>query len=341
MNPKTLLAKWRRHPNFEGIVAITGVVVIFVGVFAFFGFVLDLEPEPKSPNEIAWEKVAPKLASAEKTSLQAGDKYVGRVKAFFAERKKGARPFADDAFSLWGEWELVNSKLPWSDGDEQSRYLCACFERHIFRSDELKELIEFVVREYLSELNGIEDRLLIDIRADVSDSKAIPLNLQLAIKSDESFKTAYAQIAEQIRSAVELDTGVLVARQLPGFLAYEVGVAIYVRILGVVGARMGLSAGILGAGAALSVETFGVGMLAGFVFDRILKWGMLEAGYDPEGELAAKMCEFLDKTQALLLDGDPQTSVPGLRGELLKLHQAHFKLCSESIKKLVLEGGMQ
>jgi hypothetical protein len=143
---------------------------------------------------------------------------------------------------------------------------------------------------------------------------------------------------QQVAPAVQLDTGVLVARQLPGYLASEIGMAIYTRILGVVGARLGFSGGILGTGAALSVETFGIGMLAAYLFDRALDYLIRQGGYDPEGEVAAKVCEFLDSTQTLVLDGDPQTGAPGLRGELLKLHRARFELCEKSIKRLVFEG---
>jgi len=66
---------------------------------------------------------------------------------------------------------------------------------------------------------------------------------------------------------------------------------------------------------------------------------MHKAGYDPEGDVANKVCEALDKVEAMLLDGELESGTLGLRGELLKLQQARSRLCNEALKKLVLEGG--
>ncbi len=342
MNRKHATSRWRENPaSFEAAGAILGVVAIFAGVFTAFGIVLSDDKPKKSASESAWKTIAPKLSNAELTSLKASDKYAARIEAFFAERKAGARLFAEDAFSLRGKLAFVQSKVPWANGYEHSLYLRARFEEHIFSADELKELIECAVREYLCEINGIEDKLLVEIRADLKDRDIVAASLAPALVSDENFKSAYSRIAQQISPALRLDTSILVARQVPGFFAAEIGSTVYVRVVGIVGARLGFSGGILGTGAAFSAETFGIAMLAGYLFDKILDWAMLKAGYDPEGELAAKVCEFLDETQTLLLDGDSQGGALGLRGELLKLHRERFKLCGESVKKMVFEGEHQ
>jgi hypothetical protein len=41
----------------------------------------------------------------------------------------------------------------------------------------------------------------------------------------------------------------------------------------------------------------------------------------------------------MLLDGEPESGTLGLRGELRKLQQARSRLCNESLKKLIFEGG--
>ena len=70
--------------------------------------------------------------------------------------------------------------------------------------------------------------------------------------------------------------------------------------------RLGLSGGILGSGAAIGVETLGVGIVVGFVLDALLDRVLAACGHDPAGEIAQKVDEALDMFQGLLLDGDPQ-----------------------------------
>src|SRR5580700_1471380 len=155
MIPKYTGSRWRQNPGVEAAGAIIGVVVIFAGVFTAFGIVLgDATPaKPASETtskpiatklapEFAWRTIAPKLSNAEQKSLQASDKYAVRVQAFFAERKKGSRPFAEDALSIQGKWAFARSKFPGARGNEQSVYLRERFEQRIFSADELKQLID-------------------------------------------------------------------------------------------------------------------------------------------------------------------------------------------------------
>jgi hypothetical protein len=290
-------------------------------------------------RQTAWEKIAPRLSSAEQTSLQAGDKYAGRVSAFFAERKRAARAFAEEALSLSGKWAFVKSKLPWTDADGHDRFIRQSFERLLFKGEDIKELIESTVRGYVSELEGIESAMLVDIRADLSEGDLGPPDLLPALRSDESFQKSYAQMAERVFPVVQLDMGVTVARELSSFMAADIAANVSVRILTAVTVRLGLSGGILGSGAVLSVETFGAGLVAALLVDKLIDVVMHQAGYDPEGDIAFKVCEALDKVEAMLLDGEPESGTLGLRGELLKLQQARSKLCNEALKKLIFEGG--
>jgi len=290
-------------------------------------------------RQAAWDKIAPRLSSAEQTSLQAGDKYAERVRSFFADRKLAARAFAEEVFSLSGKWAFVESKLPWAEADGHKRFLRESFERHLFKGKDIQDLIESAIRGYVSELEGIESAMLVDIRADLSEGELAPSDLLPALSSDESFQRAYAQMAERVLPVVQLYMGVTVAREVSSFIATDIASNISLRILTAVTARLGLSGGILGSGAALSVETLGVGLVAALLVDKLIDFVMHKAGYDPEGDVANKVCEALDKVEAMLLDGELESGTLGLRGELLKLQQARSRLCNEALKKLVLEGG--
>ncbi len=289
-------------------------------------------------RQAAWDKIAPRLSSAEQTSLNAREKYAERVKAFFADRKKAARRFAEEALSLSGKWAFVRANLPWADRDGHNRFLRESFERMVFSGQEIKELIESCVRGYLSELEGIESTLLVEIRADLSDNELAQSDLLPALGSDETFHRAYAQMVDRVLPVVQLDMGVTVTREVSTFIAADIAANISLRILTVVSERLGLSAGILGGGAALSVETLGVGLVAAVIVDRVVDFVLHRAGYDPEGDVANKVCEALNKVEAALLDGEPNRRALGLRAELLKLQQVRSRLCNEALKKLILEG---
>jgi hypothetical protein len=71
--------------------------------------------------------------------------------------------------------------------------------------------------------------------------------------------------------------------------------------------ELGVSGGILGAGAYSGAFTFGVGLVAGILVDMALDWVIRQAGYDPEGEVAAKVAESLDHLERLILEGDKKS----------------------------------
>jgi len=337
MNAKTVTGRSWRHQQLllAIVILVTLAVIAIVRMMSGGG-----EPHTDPVRQAGWERITPRLVSAEQTSQQAGDKYAERVKSFFAERKQAARAFAEEVLSLSGKWAFVKAKLPWTDADGHKRFLRESFERMVFSDKDLKELIESAVRGYVSELEGIESILLVDIRADLSESDLAPPDLLPALDSDARFQSAYAQMAQRVLAVIEFDMGVTVAREVASFVVSDIAANISLRILAEVTAQLGLSGGILGSGAALSVETLGMGLLAGLLVDKLIDLVMHQAGYDPEGEVAVKVCEALDQVQALLLDGDAQSGTLGLIGELRKLQQARSRLCNEALKKLILEGGM-
>jgi len=337
MNAKTATGRSWRHRQFllAIVILVTLTVIAIVRMRSGGG-----EPHTDPVRQAAWDRITPRLAGVEQTSQQAGDKYAERVKSFFADRKQAARGFAEGVLSLSGKWAFVKSKLPWTDADGHNRFLRESFERLVFSGEDLKELIESAVRGYVSELEGIESTLLVDIRADLSEGDLAPRDLLPVLDSDARFQSAYAQMVERVLAVIEFDMGVTVAREVASFVVSDIAANISLRILAEITAQLGLSGGILGSGAALSVETLGMGLIAGLLVDKLIDFVMHQAGYDPEGEVAVKVCEALDQVQALLLVGDAQSGTPGLIGELRKLQQARSRLCNEALKKLILEGGM-
>jgi len=296
---------------------------------------------PDCVRQAAWQKVAPHLSSAERASVDAADKYKERVEEFFAERKRGARPFAEEVISWYGRWRFMKGKLPWVNEAEYGSFLRQAFEQHLFKEEDLSELIKGVVEAYASELAGIENQTLLAIRADLSDSALAERSLLPALRNDEAFRQSFADMIQEVFPLVSRDVAITAGRETASFVAMNIATDIAMEIVATVSTQLGVEAGILSTGVGSGMATLGVGLVAGILADMALDWIMRHTGYDPASEIAARVCETLDGVENLLLNGNRDTGNGGLIRELAKLQELRSSVCRESLKKRILEGGMQ
>jgi hypothetical protein len=316
----------------------------------------------------AWEAVAPRLDATDKASAGSIDRQAAAIDEFFDERSEGAEAFADDALSLRGKWVLVRSYLPFTDKKAHDRYLHKSFERRLFRAQELESLVSSALTAFLSEAEGLENSLLVDIRVDLRDGDLVRTNVLPSLHSDEAFRAEFTRMAVRLLPALSRDIGVSIGT----FAGSEVATATASKVFVAVAARLGVSGGILGAGAASSWATMGVGLIVAVIIDRVLSWALHRAGYDPAREIAGKVRDILRQVRTLILDGDPQDAeryaklrqkakeawLPweraecrkqaekieasgrlGLRHELAKLHSLRARIRRDSLTRIVLEGG--
>ncbi len=225
---------------------------------------------------------------------------------------------------------------------------------------------------YLSELQGIENDLLVQIRADLKDSELAHVESAAMLRTDDAFRKEYAHSLELVAAAVSRDMVVQVGREAVTWVAADITANITISLAAGFAERLGISAGILGTGAASGAATLGVGIAAGFVLDALLDSVMHAWGYDPAGDIARKIDGTLDLFQAMLLHGDPRTvqtfqklrrlqsgdpnpsvrdecarsadrieksGCLGLGYELERLRGSRSRLCETALKKLILEGG--
>jgi hypothetical protein len=328
--------RWRR----QLLLAIGIMVGLAVMAIIHANWSTDDEPPPDPVRQAAWEKITPHLAAAEQNSASAADKYAKRVQEFFAERKKGARAFAEEALSWSGKWSFMMSKMPWAGEGDYNQFLRETFEQHVFKEEDLASLIKAAVGGYASELAGIENETLLAIRADLSDSDLARQEQLPALQSDDAFRRSYAAMMESVLPIVTKDAAVTAGREIASFVALDIATTIALDILATVGAQLGIEGGILGSGVASGAATLGIGLVAAILADMALDWVMKQAGYDPAGEIAAKVFQSLDTVETLLLNGD-HTGKGGLCRELAKLREQRSTLRREALKKLVLEGGLE
>ncbi|MBL9082160.1 MAG: hypothetical protein JNK76_10165 [Planctomycetales bacterium] len=318
----------------------------------------------------AWDQIQPRLDAADAASRAAVDEQLAGVEEFFRVTDAGVKPFAEAVLSLRGKWEYAKSKLPTAEDDQHLRFLSGKFEEYIFKFDDLKVLIERAIGGYVSRVQGIEGGLLVDVRADLSEGELAAAGLPKFLASDAAFRAAFQQALETAAAGVAADFKTGVSREVVSFVAGEIAAQIAVRTAAAVAARLGVSAGVLGTGAASSWGTFGLGLVAAVVVDvaisKVAKW----AGYDPVARVSEKVQATLAQVRSLLVDGNPEARAAfeqlrkmetddadanvrdesrkaadsiersgnlGLRSQMLQLHEERARLRRAALQRLVLE----
>ena len=327
--------------------------------------------KPSPEQTTAWSRIQPQLKAARQAGIDASDKHYQRVSEFFAERKKRTRAFAEAVLSLRSKWQFVKSKLPSADREAHRKYLRDRFEETVFSSKELEELLRSVVEGYVQELRGMENELLVKIRADLADGALADLKADARFRTDTAFRGEYAKSLEAAASVMAKDLKVQIGREVVTWVGADIATTITISVAGNVATRFGVSAAILSTGAASTVATLGVGVAACVIIDALMDWIFQAVGYDPAGDVRTEIDEALEDFEGLLLFGDkymPPISLdlfpsakseaaearrldrivvgkanndarPGLVAEMLNVCERREKLRSEALRKLILEGG--
>ena len=228
--------------------------------------------------------------------------------------------FSKSALSFGSKWRLALDYVPFTDGQKSPSFLKEAFQKEVLSSDDLENAISEVVQNYLKEVGAAESEMLVNIRADLDDFPSVTFTKW---KNDTALKEKFEQA---IAFAVETngnDLQASVGSQLVSLIAGEV--------LAQVAVRMGVSAGIIGAGAASGWATFGVGVVAGVVIDQIVShvWAFVN---DPEKELTYQVQRQIDSLQSLLCNGDDQ--VTGLSQHFHRIGEERSRLRIIAIENL-------
>jgi len=277
--------------------------------------------------------IEPRIALADEACSRSIDKAVTLVAEFLQERKSGARPFAEEMLAFRSKRKLIRSKLPpWLGGyaDAHRDYLVGRFHRRLFTDEMLQRAVELSVTAYLAQVQTIENRLLVDIRADLEDVLITAVaGRDARTPFQQRFETLVADTAARVDQSLGLD----VTRETASWVAGDVAAGIATRVLGSVAARLGVSGGILGAGATASWATFGLSVVAAVVVDQIVT-RTLDWAADPVGKLQHRVERMLGDTGRLIIEGDGQTG--GLRAELTRLDRARAQVRREALHRLAL-----
>jgi len=294
----------------------------------------------------AWQYYSPeqravrlRLSEADEKSNAAMFQQLNSVAKLFAKGRKGSKAFAEQALSWGGKFALVKGWLGIGGGDAHAEYLKEAFAQHIFSEAELSDALAAAVRCYLIDLDGVENEMLVKLRADLADLDHSGEAKASYLRNEEEFRKEYHRLAAQVTGAMKLDTGVTVGREVGLWVASDVATQVAIQAARAAGAEMGVETGLLGTGAASSVATLGVGLVIMVILDYILDAVLKVAGYDPAAKIAGQVRGSLDKMEKALT-GD--TSMFGgtkgsLRQELERLHEERSKLRRETIAQFMKE----
>jgi hypothetical protein len=261
------------------------------------------EDKPLSPEaRAALEKIAPHQKAAEKAALAAVTKACDRADDFFRQRRERAHAFAEEALSLRSKWEYLKGAA--GAGDGHRHFLHTLFEEKVFSQKELADLLTSVVEEYLQALRGIENDLLVAIRADLDDSALPELRAAAWTKTDQLFQAEYTEALKQVTGTVSRDMAVLIGREAVAWVAADVAGSIATSLAVSVAQRIGLSATVMGSGVAAGAATLGLSLVAGCIIDALLDWVIQAMGYDPVEEVRDQIDLLFQEFQGVLIFGD-------------------------------------
>lgn len=255
-------------------------------------------PTPRAPEDIA----KPHLAWADEECDRIISEHIAVLDTFFVDAKKNSRAFAEEALSWGSKRRLIVDHVPYTRGGRHEQFIRERFEEYAFKPSQLEEEVRQIVSGYLHHVRSVEGKMLVRLRADVSDFPSAYVLAQIDPRRlDERFDEAVSAAIEAAGSSLRANVATELVSTISGEILTQVAV------------RMGVSAGILGTGAASSVATLGIGLAVGVIVDAIVSW-VWDWYADPTGNLASRVDAKLDEINQLIVNGSDD--VQGLRKRL-------------------------
>ena len=316
--------------------ALFGVALALAGILIGLPPPLPKPPDPPDPppaiaidspdliRQRLRERVESHLTTAEQQGASALDTQLGVLETFFAEARKRTPEFTEVVLGFDSKWHCLADLLPGSSGGSHVRYIEAQFHEHLFAPEALEQVIQQVVTAYLAELENIDHLLLVEITADLKD---LPRVLPVQTWDHAQLEAACVQLRTSISQQVESDLRADASQTLVSLIVGEV--------LTAVTARMGVSAGVLGTGAATSWTTLGTGFLVGLIVDEIVAW-IWDWWADPRGQLVQELNQRLTDLEARIIEGSFEQ--PGLRWHLQDIARRRTLLRKRTVMELLDSG---
>ena len=248
------------------------------------------------------------IRDADRKAVNAISKRVSEFTSFIDSRKSGAKPFSADVVSFKSKWLVIKSKLPFTDKDAHRNFIVQKFNQHIFTQEDLALAVKRTVEASIKDLEGIENELAVAMRQEMLGRSLRPDEVPIA---SDKFKSAIALLVTASQWDTTKSAGSLVVSEVVAQVATQVLV------------RLGISGGILAAGASTSVWTAGAGIAIGLVVDAI--WSWID---DPAEDIEREMIQALNKLSS--------ESSAAIRDEMNKVVAQRSALWTKAINEVDL-----
>jgi len=297
---------------------ISNIKVFFIALIAFSGiafganWIFNIATSFKTSSttgepKMSRAKIQLALQEADQKASDAINKRVATFSSFIESRKSGAKPFSEEIVSLYGKWRAVNPYLPFADKEGHKRYVIEKFEQHIFSNSDLASQVKIAVEGSVKDLEGIENDLAVTLRQEILERSLVPKDIPIAA---EDFKK---QTTEGVVDISRLDA----VRSVGNLVVSDVVSQVSTQVL----IRLGVSAGVLTAGAANSWWSFGGTIVISLMVDTVWQW------FDnPAVDIERKMIESLNTLSV--------QSSSAIRQELTNAVSQRREIWKKSIEKI-------
>jgi len=246
------------------------------------------------------------IEEASQRSLAAITKRSDDFRTFVEGRKSGAKPFSEEAVSIYGKWRALKSKLPFTDSEGHKKYIIDQFDKHIFTPQQLSDRVKTVVEDSARDLDQEQNNLAVAIRKELLGRPLMAGEIPVA-------REELTKAIDRVVSSAQVDA----AKGAAGLVVAEVTATVASQVL----TRLGVSAGVLSAGAATSWWTFGAGAAIAFAVNALWEW--ID---DPAGDIQEEVEDSLDNLGTKGADA--------IREEMIKVVTARRVLWREAAEEM-------
>jgi hypothetical protein len=242
-------------PGRRAILVVTGLLVLGIGGATWWKIQRDRESaaQAKAVHLVSARRFVDEASSHADAAVV---RRAAEFRQFIVDRKKGVRPFSEKVVGFYSTWRLIKQKLPFTS-DTHAQFVQYEFAMNVFRPEALAGELQRTIEAALKDLEAEENGLAVKLRQEVVGTNLPPAE-RTAVEAE--FRTLLSKLSRESK----WDTG----KNLGEFVVREIVSAIGTQVL----IRLGVQAGIIGAGGLSGWATFGITFVVGVIVERIWAW---------------------------------------------------------------------
>jgi hypothetical protein len=247
------------HPGSRrALLAAGGLTMVGLSGYAVYRGMGTQSPSSRRSQAVKRAEVERHVAESTARANQAAAARSAEFEAFIRERKAaGLVGFSKDVTSYKSSWLAIKDRLRFTDANEHRQFVADAFGRRLFTPAQLSERVARIVKSFEQDLLEEQNKLAVQVRQTLDGAPVPPSE---ASEAHRDMARAVAVAAGAAESAATTQVGNLVVSEAVSTIASQVLV------------RLGVTAGILSAGAATSWWTLGAGVAIGFAVDAAVRY---------------------------------------------------------------------